>query len=84
MDEFQDFTKGLTSPATKHFVITLDDNTDLPILPRVIYCETAGTIFIRDSEGVVLPYTLTSGDRLEFRGVRVMSTGTTGSYYGWS
>lgn len=84
MDEFKSLTKGLTSPATKHFAIFPDDDADLPILPRVIYCEVEGTIAIRDSEGVELSYSMAAGDRLDFRGVRVMSSGTTGIYYGWS
>ncbi len=84
MDEFATFTKGLTSPATKHFVITPDDDADLPILPRVIYCQAEGTIVVRDSAGETLPYAMTAGDRIDFRGVRVMRTGTTGLFYGWS
>lgn len=84
MDEFESFTKGLTSPATRHFSIVPDDTTDLAILPRVIYCQVGGTIYIQDSAGEILPYTMVVGDRLDFRGVRVMNTGTTGTYYGWS
>ncbi|MEO0370464.1 MAG: hypothetical protein AAF231_03320 [Pseudomonadota bacterium] len=84
MDEFQSLTKGLSSPATKHFAIQPSDTADLPMLPRVVFCQTEGTIMIRDSEGVDLPYTMLAGDRLDFRGVRVLSTGTTGTYYGWS
>ena len=84
MDEFEAYTKGLTSPATKHFAIVPDDNADLPVLPRVIYCQMDGTIMGRDDEGVDLPYTMGSGDRIDFRGVRVLATGTTGTYYGWS
>lgn len=84
MDEFASFTKGLTSPATRHFAITPSDTEDLPVLPRVIFCQTAGTLVVRDADGVELPYTMLAGDRLEFRGVRVLLTGTTGSYYGWS
>lgn len=84
MDEFKDFRKGLTSPATMHFPITPDDNADLPILPRVIYCHAEGTLVVRDISGVELPYAMIVGERLDFRGVRVMSTGTTGIYYGWS
>lgn len=84
MDEFATFTKGLTSPATTHFIILPDDTADLPILPRVIYCEAEGTVMIRDSKGVDLPYTMVAGDRLAFRGVRVLATGTTGTFYGWS
>ena len=84
MDEFQSLTTGLSSPATKHFAIQPSDTADLPMLPRVVFCQTEGTIMIRDSEGVDLPYTMLAGDRLDFRGVRVLSTGTTGTYYGWS
>lgn len=84
MDEFKSFSKGLTSPATKHFAIVPDNGADLPILPRVIYCESDGTVVIRDEDGSDLSYTMTAGDRLDFRGVRVMSTGTTGLFYGWS
>lgn len=84
MDEFQSFTKGLTSPATKHFAITPDDDTDLPVLPRVIYCAADGTIVVRDESGVDLSYTMIAGDRLDFRAVRVLAAGTTGTYYGWS
>jgi hypothetical protein len=84
MDEFETFTKGLTSPATKHFAIVPSDIADLPILPRVIYCQAEGTLFVQDDEGTVLPYAMRAGDRIDFRGVRVLSTGTTGTYYGWS
>lgn len=84
MDEFADLQKGLTSPATKHFLIVPDDAADLPVLPRVIYCEAAGTVVIRDAQGIDLGYTLATGDRLDFRGVRVMATGTSGTFYGWS
>ena len=84
MDEFSELKKGLTSPATRHFVILPDDNADLPTLPRVIYCQSAGTVVIRDEAGVDLTYNLGAGDRLDFRGVRVLSTGTSGTFYGWS
>lgn len=84
MDDFQSSVPGLNSPATKHFAIMPDDTGDLPRLPRVIYCQSGGTITIRDEQGITLPYTMQAGERLDFRGVRVMSTGTTGTYYGWS
>ncbi len=84
MDEFKGMAKSLTSPATLHFVIMPDDANDLAILPRVIYCEAAGTLMVRDETGVVLGYSMATGDRLDFRGTRVMATGTSGTYYGWS
>lgn len=83
-DEFELHPKGLTSPATKHFAIAPDDNADLPLLPRLIYCQVDGNIVIRDEAGVDLSYSMIAGDRLEFRGVRVLSTGTTGTFYGWA
>ena len=84
MDEFEGLSKGLTSPATRHFTIIPSDSEYLPILPRVIYCQSEGTLMVRDAAGVDLPYSMMVGDRLDFRGVRVLSTGTTGTYYGWS
>ena len=84
MDEFESFTKGLSSPATKHFAIVPDDNADLPLLPRSIYCESAGILVVRDQDGVALSYTMTAGSRIDFRGTRVLATGTTGIFYGWS
>ena len=84
MDEFSDLQKGLTSPATKHFAIVPNDTADLPILPRVIYCQSAGDVVIRDAAGVDLTYSLNAGDRLDFRGVRVLAAGTSGTFYGWS
>lgn len=84
MDEFSTHSPGLTTPATRHFQIVPDDNADLPIMPRAIYCQVAGDIVIQDVHGTVLTYSLEAGDQLSFRGLRVLSTGTTGIFYGWS
>lgn len=84
VDKFESNAKGLTSPADEHYLIVPDDDNDLPVIPRAIRCEVAGVIVIRDRLGVELPYTMGVGDREDFRGVRVMATGTTGTFYGWS
>ena len=84
MDEFSSHTAGLTTPATRHFTILPNDNIDLAILPRVIYCQSTGNIVIRDQHGTDISYSMIAGDQLNFRGVRVLSTGTTGTFYGWS
>lgn len=82
-DNFSSLTKGLTSPATRHFAIVPDDGADLPSLPRAVYCEAAGTMAMVDADGVELSYTLAQGQVVIFRGVRIKATGTTALLYGW-
>ena len=82
-DPFEGHSTGLTSPAVRHFLIAPSNTVNLPVRPRLIYCAAAGTIVIRDELDVDLPYTCEAGDRIEFRGVRVMATGTSGTWYGW-
>ena len=84
MDEFSTHSTSPTAPATRHFLIVPDDSTDPQIMPRVIYCQVAGDIVIEDIHGTQLSYGLEVGDQLNFRGVRVLSTGTNGTFYGWS
>ncbi|MEM6650987.1 MAG: hypothetical protein AAF582_00210 [Pseudomonadota bacterium] len=81
-DEFAGAT-SFTGPATKQFLIVPDDDNDLPRIPRVIYCHVAGTVVVRDQEGTALPYAMQVGDRIDFRGRRVLATGTSGTFYGW-
>lgn len=83
MDRYKDYASGLDSPATRHVQITPDNDNDLTFKPRAIYCNEAGAIVIRDSAGTDLSYTMAAGDLLPFRGVRVLATGTTGTYYAW-
>ena len=71
-----------TNPGDVHFAITPSDDTDFEQLPRAIYCREAGTAQVVDRAGTVLPYALNAGDILPFRGVRINSTDTTGTYYG--
>ncbi|MBB4642362.1 spike base protein, RCAP_Rcc01079 family [Rhizorhapis suberifaciens] len=72
-----------TNPATTHFAVVPDDEDDFAIIPRAIYCQEAGTAQIVDAAGTVLPYTMTAGQVITFRGVRINATSTTGTYYGW-
>lgn len=71
------------NPADRHFAIVPSDSTDLAIIPRAIYCQADGTIVVRDAAGVDLPYTMLSGQVLVMRPARVLSTGTSGTFYGW-
>lgn len=66
----------------RHFLIVPSDTEDLPIRPKALFCEDAGTVMIRDEGGVDLPYSMNFGDILPFRPVRVLATGTDGTFYG--
>ena len=82
-DRFAAEQPKITGPATNHFLIEPNNDSDLPQVPRAIRCEVAGTIAIVDKDGTELPYTMAVGEVIDFRAVRVKSTGTTGTFYGW-
>ncbi len=82
-DAFASYARGIADPGARHFAIVPSDSADLANRPRSIYCQVAGTIVIRDEAGTDLPYAMTEGQILPFRGVRVLATGTGGTFYGW-
>lgn len=82
-DQYDSNAKSVSDPATKHWQIAPSDTTDLSPRPRAIFCKVAGTAVIRDEAGTDLAYPLNAGDIVPFRGVRMLATGTTGTYYGW-
>lgn len=83
-DHFNTFPKTLESPADHHFAITPDDATDLAIMPRVIRIGGAGALVVRDRAGQDVTYTVTAGEVLLFRPVRILATGTTATdIVGW-
>lgn len=80
-DPFEGFTRGLESPASKHFDIVADAGNDLDPRPRVLRCQADGNITIRDDEGVDKTYGCVAGEVLTFSPVRV--TALTGAFVGW-
>lgn len=76
-------TVNADAPADRHFLIAPSDTVDLSPIPRAIVCQAAGTITVRDGAGTDLPYTMVVGQIMPFRGVRVLATGASGTYYGW-
>ena len=82
-DNFKNVAKGMESPPTRHFSITPSDSTDLAIRPRALYCQTYGTVAITDEFGTSVTYTVAAGQILPFRGMRILSTGTTATVVGW-
>jgi hypothetical protein len=75
--------EAATVPAEVHFAITPSNSVNFTIRPRAIYCQADGTAQIVDAAGTVLPYAMTAGNFIPFRGVRINATGTTGTFYGW-
>lgn len=82
MDPFSHHTRGLDSPASRHFAINPSDSTDLALRPRFLWVEAAGQVVLRDETGVNLSYTVAAGQILPFSPIRVMATGTTATVHG--
>lgn len=82
-DPFQNHARGLDSPASRHATITPSDTADIPVRPRVIFCQTSGSLVLRDGSGTDISYTVTAGQILPLSAVRVLATGTTATVIGW-
>jgi hypothetical protein len=82
-DPFDTDYVNLTSPAVAHYVIAPSDASDLPVRPRAIYVNTAGTAVLQDNDGEAVSYDLAAGMVLSLRPVRVLATGTTAHLVAW-
>lgn len=82
-DNFQNVPKGIEAPATRHFTITPSNTVDMANRPRAIYVSVGGNLVLRDELGVDVTYSVTAGQVILFRAVRVMATGTTATVVGW-
>lgn len=82
-DQFASFGPTPTGPGEKHRQLVANADADIDPRPRAIHCQADGTITIRDEDGEDLPYTLTAGQSIPFRGVRVTAI-SGGTFYGWS
>ncbi|OAI25971.1 hypothetical protein A1351_15575 [Methylosinus sp. R-45379] len=83
VDHFNAHAQGLSSPATKHFTLVASDANDLAVIPRAVYVNVGGVAVIRDVAGTEIAYNVNQGQVLPFRGVRLLSTGTTATLIGW-
>lgn len=84
MDDFERLPVLTSDPGVRHFQIVPSNDVDMAVKPRAIYCQADGVAVVRDSLGVDLPYAMVAGQVLPFRGVRILATGTTGTFYGWA
>jgi len=82
-DPFDTDYVNLTSPAVAHYVIAPSDASDLPVRPRAIYVNTAGSAVLQDNDGEAVSYDLAAGMVLSLRPVRVLATGTTAQLVAW-
>jgi len=82
-DPFDTDYVNLTSPAVAHYLISPSDGDDLPVRPRAIYVNTAGTAVLQDNDGEAVSYALAAGTVLSIRPTRVLATGTTAQLVAW-
>ncbi len=82
-DPFGTYPRKPDDVGVGHVALTPDDDNDLEVAVRAVYCQAEGTVVIRDEAGVELPYTMARGEILLIRPQRILATGTTGTYYGW-
>lgn len=80
---YPNYTPGRSDPAVRHFAITPSDSADLSERTRAIYCQTAGTVRLRDCQDNDITYTVFAGLILPFVAKRVLATGTTATVIGW-
>ena len=82
-DPFDTDYVNLTSPAVAHYIIVPSDSMDLPVRPRAIYVNTAGTAVLEDNDGEAVTYNLAAGSVLSVRPTRVLAAGTTAQLVAW-
>lgn len=82
-DPFDSDYVNLTSPAVSHYAVTPSDTTDLPVRPRALFVNVAGTAVLQDKAGTVISYNLAAGAVLSIRPLRVLMTGTTAQLVAW-
>lgn len=82
-DRFANVADTVDQQARRHFAIEPSDTVNLTERPKAIFCKTDGTIVLRDEAGTDVGYPMTAGQVLPFRPVRVLATGTSGTYVAW-
>lgn len=76
-DDFKDHAPGLTSPASKAYEITPDDDNDLPVHTRGIYVGLAGNLtVILQGDTTQVTFVGVPVGIMPIRVKRVMATGT--------
>ena len=66
-----------------HYAVVPSATTDLPVRPRALYVNVAGSVVLQDSAGENVSYEVGAGAVLSIRPARVMATGTTAQLIAW-
>lgn len=82
-DPFDSDYVNLTSPAVSHYAVIPSDGADLPVRPRALFVNAAGTAVLQDADGEAVTYDLAAGAVLAIRPVRVLATGTSAQLVAW-
>jgi hypothetical protein len=79
MDQFENHTQGLESPATRLLEITTNDTNELSFVTRAITVETTGHVQVVTAYGDEGRLFVAAGIAFPIRVRKVLATGTTAS-----
>lgn len=82
-DPFDSDYVNLTSPAVSHYAVAPSDTADLPVRPRALYVNAAGTAVLMDKDSNTVTYDLAAGTVLSVRPLRILATGTSAQLIAW-
>lgn len=77
VDKFETYTESLNSPPRHLFVVTPDDENDLPTASRCLNVQVGGTIQVTTVAGDTGIIMVASGITFPIRARRIWATGTT-------
>lgn len=79
IDPFGGYSAGLESPYSNALAITPDDDLDLPVVPRGIWCGVGGDIRMTFANGETVTFKQAdaASNGWPFRPTRIHATGTT-------
>lgn len=81
-DTYQGYD-NITSSARDVFLIVPSDTVELPLAPKAIRCDVAGTITFRAvDDATFVTMTMAAGEILPVRAAHVKATGTTATLHG--
>lgn len=80
-DPFLHHEPGLHSPGERHAVITASQSEVVP-RPRALRFGGDGTVTVEDRDGTAVTYTVSTGEIMPFRAVKITAT-TVSQIVGW-
>lgn len=75
-DNYAGQSNAIAAPSEDFALIVPDDDVDLPVLPKWVFCGTGGTVSIHNRLGVVVTFVAVDGQFLPIRPRRVLEATT--------